>query len=184
MFVHVRQSGGPQVLVARHALLREAGNAGGRFLVLQDGYRYEGSPGQADYRVLHYAEYAIRLWSRPAASEQKWDAVETADLWQDQRPAAHAELQTRLSRPLTVLVLALMAVPLGRFRPATSRFYPLWLGVLVFTVYFNLLATAELWLTQQVLPQWLGLWWVHLLFVFGVLLVLRPWRAWRRRVSG
>jgi lipopolysaccharide export system permease protein len=55
----------------------------------------------------------------------------------------------------------------------------LWLGVLVFTLYFNLLATAQLWLAQQVVPHWLGLWWVHLLFVVGLLLMLRPWRSWR-----
>ncbi len=178
VFIHVRRSGRSQLLVARHASLREVDNAE-RFLVLQDGYRYDGSPGQADYRVLRYAEYALRLQPRPVTTEQKWDAVETGDLWPDRQPAARAELQTRLSRPLSVLVLALIAVPLGRFRPATSRFYPLWLGVLVFALYFNLLATAQLWVTQEVLPHWLGLWWVHLLFVLAVLLPLRPWRSWR-----
>jgi lipopolysaccharide export system permease protein len=180
VFIHVRQSAQPQVLVARHALLREGDNTADRFLVLQDGYRYDGNPGRADYRVLRYAEYAVRLRPRPVATEQKWDAVATSDLLPDRQPAAQAELQTRLSRPLSVLVLALIAVPLGRFRPATSRFYPLWLGVLVFTLYFNLLATAQLWLMQGVLPPWLGLWWVHLLFVFGVLLALCPWRSWRK----
>jgi lipopolysaccharide export system permease protein len=181
VFVHVQQPGRPQVLVARHALLRQAEQSADRFLVLQDGYRYDGNPGQADYRVLQYAEYALRLRPRPVVTEQKWDAMNTDDLWPDTRPAAHAELQTRLSRPLSVLVLALIAVPLGRFRPATSRFYPQWLGVLVFTLYFNLLATAELWLARDVLPAWLGLWWVHALFVFAVLLWLRPWRLWWRR---
>lgn len=183
VFVHVRRPDRPQVLVARHALLREVSGAAGRFLVLQDGYRYDGYPGQADYRVLRYAEYALRLRPPPVTTEQKWDAVKTADLWTDKGLAAFAELQARLSRPLSVLVLALLAVPLGRFRPATSRFYPLWLGVLVFALYFNLLATAQLWITQAVLPRWLGGWWVHLLFVVSLLLVLHPWRAWRRRVA-
>jgi lipopolysaccharide export system permease protein len=183
VFVHMQQPGRPQVLVARHALLRESDNAADRYLVLKDGYRYDGKLGRADYRVLHYAEYALRLRPRPVTGERKWDAVETGELWPDERPAARTELQIRLSRPLSVLVLALIAVPLARFRPATSRFYPLWLGVLVFALYFNLLATAELWLTHQVLPLWLGLWWVHLLFLVGLLLALRPWRAWRRRAS-
>jgi len=74
-------------------------------------------------------------------------------------------------------VLALVALPLGRFRPATSRFYPLWLGVPVFALYFNLLITAQLWVVQQALPRWLGLWWVHLVFAVAALLALRPWRS-------
>jgi len=43
-------------------------------------------------------------------------------------------------------------------------------------VYFNLLATAQLWLTQQRSPAWLGLWWVHLLFVAALVVWLKPWR--------
>jgi lipopolysaccharide export system permease protein len=58
----------------------------------------------------------------------------------------------------------------------------LWLGVLVFTVYFNLLATAQLWLTQQRSPAWLGLWWVHLLFLAALVAWLKPWRRLPRPV--
>jgi len=180
VFIHVQRESGAQVLVAKHAQLRgEAGAA--RTLVLRDGYRYDGVPGQADYRVLQYREYAMRLGPRPVQAAHKWDAVSTAALREDARPAARAELQARWSRPLSVLVLVLLAVPLARFRPATGRFYPLWLGVLVFTVYFNLLATAQLWLTRGQTPAWLGLWWVHLLFAAATLVLLRPWRYLARR---
>jgi lipopolysaccharide export system permease protein len=82
----------------------------------------------------------------------------------------------RLSRPVTVLVLALIAVPLTRFRPAMNRFYPLWMGVLVFTLYFNLLGTGQLWIEQGRIPGWLGLWWVH-----GLLLgLMAGWAGLRR----
>jgi lipopolysaccharide export system permease protein len=90
-----------------------------------------------------------------------------------------------LARPLTVLVLALIAVPLGRFRAGASRYYPLWLGVLVFTLYFNLLGTGQLWLEQGKLPAWAGLWWVHALMValcLGTPQLMR-WLA-VRRVTG
>ncbi len=174
VFIHVQQTARPQVLVASSARVRASDKGGDRFLVLQDGYRYDGVPGQADYRVLRYAEYALRLPATHAKPAHKWDAVATADLWSDPRPAAMAEWQARLSRPLSVIVLGLIAVPLARFRPATGRFYPLWLGVPVFALYFNLLATAQLWLGRGVLPGWLGLWWVHAGFLFGLLLWLRP----------
>jgi lipopolysaccharide export system permease protein len=173
VFIHVQQTGADQVLVAQRALVRDAPISGGRYIVLQEGYRYDGVPGQGDYRVLQFEEYGLRLKTRRAEAEQKWDAVASVDLWGDGSPAARAEWQMRLSRPLSLLVLFLIAVPLARFRPATSRFYPVWLGVLVFTVYFNLLATARLWLAQASTPDWLGLWWVHALLLAGLLAWLR-----------
>lgn len=159
IFVHVSRTGPAQVLVAASAQVEPRN--GERFLVLRDGYRYDGVPGQADYRVLRYGEYALRMNPAPGKTPQKWDAVATPALWADPDPRASAEWQTRLSRPVTVLVLALIAVPLARFRPAMSHMYPLWMGVLLFTLYFNLLATGQLWIEQQRVPGWLGLWWVH-----------------------
>ncbi|VAW79782.1 Lipopolysaccharide export system permease protein LptF [hydrothermal vent metagenome] len=183
VFVHMQQAGRAQVLVAQRALVRGTLAAGNRYVILRDGYRYDGVPGQADYRVLQYTEYALRLQSHQTEPEpeQKWDAVASADLWNRDSPEAQAEWQARLSRPLSMLILFLMAVPLARFRPATSRFYPLWLGVLVFTLYFNLLATAKLWLAQGRSPDWLGLWWVHTLFLIGWLVWLSPRPRWLYR---
>lgn len=180
VFIHVQQDSGAQVMVAKHARLQRQPGAE-RMLVLREGYRYDGVPGQADYRVLKYREYALRFANAPAEAAHKWDAVPTDALRDDPRPAARAELQVRASRPLSVLVLVLLAVPLARFRPATSRFYPLWLGVLAFTLYFNLLATAQLWLARGQVPAWLGLWWVHLLFAVVALVLTGPWRYFVRR---
>lgn len=176
VFIHVQRDETRQVLVASRAAVgeREAGRT--RVLELADGHRYIGEPGRADYEVLAFDTYTLRLDAGPVQPTHKWDAVTTRQLWADGGRAASAELQARVARPLSVLVLALLAVPLGRFRPATGRLYPLWLGVLLFTLYFNLLASAQLWLAQALLPAWLGLWWVHLL-----ILVLPGAWMWRSR---
>jgi lipopolysaccharide export system permease protein len=162
VFIHIDHPGRPQVLVAQQARVEQTGGAD-RYLVLSNGYRYDGVPGRADYHVLRYREYAVRLQAGPVQEAKKWDAVATGQLWNDAGPAAAAELHTRLSRPVTVVVLALLAVPLARFRPGLSRYYPLWLGILVFTLYFNLLNVGQLWIGQERIPAWLGLWWVHAL---------------------
>ena len=94
---------------------------------------------------------------------REWDAVSSAALLGDGSVQARGELHMRLSRPLTVLILALVAVPLARFRPGASRFFPFWMGVLVFALYFNLLGTGQLWIEQGQVPTWVGLWWVHAL---------------------
>ena len=89
----------------------------------------------------------------------------------------------RLARPLSVLVLALIAVPLARARPGSSRYRPLWFGVLVFTVYFNMLGIGQLWLAQGRLPLWSGLWWAHGLVLAAAAAAALAVRRRRRRVS-
>ena len=182
VFVHVSDSQRAQVLVARHAGVETTDGTDERFLVLRDGYRYDGNPGQADYRVLRYQEYALHLQAATASQDKKWDAVPMRALWTTPGPQASAELHRRLSRPVTILVLTLIAVPLARFRPATSPVYPLWLGMLVFALYFNLLGTGQLWIEQGRVPGWLGLWWVHGLLLMPLFAWACARRGWSRRV--
>ena len=155
VFIHIDHPGRPQVLVAQQARVEPARGTH-RYLVLSQGYRYDGVPGRADYRVLRYREYALRLQAGAVQKPSKWDALPSRQLWDAAGPAAAAELHTRLSRPLTVVVLALLAVPLARFRPGASRYYPLWLGILVFALYFNLLNVGQLWIGQGRMPAWLA----------------------------
>jgi lipopolysaccharide export system permease protein len=84
-----------------------------------------------------------------------------------------AELQTRVSWPLMTLVVALLALPLGRLRPRQGRFARIWVAVLLFALYANLLQVAGLWLERGRTPSWLGLWWVHALAALLVWLALR-----------
>ena len=180
VFVHQKHGERPRVLLAASARMQELPGPSVGYLVLQDGYRYDGSPGQADYRRLQFREYAIRLAVPPAEHEKRPDAMAFSELWIDPDLKTQAEFQRRLARPVSVLVLALIAVPLGRFRPGVGSYYPLALGVLLFTLYFNLLGAGQLWIMQGRIPSSFGLWWVHLVplvLVFG-------WHAVLRVVSG
>jgi lipopolysaccharide export system permease protein len=170
IFIYIDRQPRPQVLVAQRAAVETA--AGGRYLVLGEGYQYDGKAGQADYRRLHFQDYRIHLDSSPVDVPDKQDAVSTAALIGDRTPAARAELAMRVARPVSVLVLILIAVPLARFRPAGSRYTPLWLGVLVFTVYYNLLGVGRLWIEQDRLAGSFGLWWVHALILFSTFVPL------------
>ncbi len=159
IFIHIDRQPRPQVLVAQRASVENS--EAGRYLVLGEGYQYDGRAGQADYRRLRFKNYRIRLDPSHVSVPDKQDAVPTAALVGNTTAAAGAELAMRIARPVSVLVLALIAVPLARFRPVTSRYTPLWLGVLVFTVYFSLLGVGRLWIEQGRLPATVGLWWVH-----------------------
>ncbi len=91
---------------------------GSRYLILHNGYRYDGNPGQANYRAIQYDTYGVMLPKPEASSEvSERDAVPTADLFGSDNPRYQAELQWRLSTPLLVFVVTLLAVPLSRVNP-------------------------------------------------------------------
>lgn len=173
IFIHIDRQPRSQVLVAQRASVETGSD--GRYLVLGEGYQYDGDMGQADYRRLRFHDYRIRLDPSQVKTPDKQDAVSTAMLIGGHTPADRAELAMRVARPVSVLVLILIAVPIARFRPAGSRYTPLWLGVLVFTLYFSLLGVGRLWIEQGWLIGELRLWWVHVLMLLlaGVILFVR-----------
>jgi len=67
IFVHVSQDKRSGVIVAKRGYTEVKEN-GDRYLVLEDGRRYEGTPGQADYRVAHFDRYAFRIEQKEATA--------------------------------------------------------------------------------------------------------------------
>jgi lipopolysaccharide export system permease protein len=145
------------------------------FFVTLDGYRYEGTPGQNDYKIIKYKSYAIRIPQTDARLIHPEDeAMSMTQLWSDyENPKRAAELQWRFSVAISAVMLALFAAPLSAVRPRKSRFFILLPGVLIYIVYFNLLVVARHWIEQGTISSILGMWWVHALMlgaVFGLLL--------------
>jgi lipopolysaccharide export system permease protein len=46
----------------------EVDASGNRFVILENGRRYEGTPGTPSYRVMEFERYQIRMESKEAAS--------------------------------------------------------------------------------------------------------------------
>jgi lipopolysaccharide export system permease protein len=100
------------------------------------------------------------------------------------RPADVAELQRRISMPVMVLVLAVVAVPLAALRPREGRYARVAIAILFYFVYSNLLSAAQVWIEKGQLPPAVGTWWVHaLVAVIGIAMLLRqsPASGWRWR---
>ncbi len=147
-----------------------------KFVVAVNGNRYEGTPGQNAYKIIQFSKYAVRLPDQTIEiTHQAQEVTPTSVLWQhySDNPRNAAELQWRLSMPLSVLLLALLAIPLSYVRPRQSRYAQFLPAILIYIVYVELLFTARDWIEQKTLPIGLGLWWVHgLLIVFIILLFL------------
>lgn len=145
-----------------------------RFLVAEKGNRYEGVPGQSDYKIMQFQKYMVRVPDiQLNLQHQEQEEIPTKQLFQTYAdPRNAAELQWRLSVPLSVILLAVLAIPFSQVKPRQGRYTSLLIAILVYIIYMNLLFVARSWVEQKVIPIGLGVWWVHLLLlVFAVFIM-------------
>lgn len=162
VFAERRVEGGYQIWVADRGRREINTIAPGEFLVLEDGWRYEGRPGSGAWQIMAYGEQGMRIAEpEPVNPGVGRDAKPPGALLADGSRAATAELQRRLSFPLMVLILALGSLPLARTDPRSGRYARLVTAVLLYMIYFNLLYTAGDWMVTARMPQWPGVFWVH-----------------------
>ncbi len=156
---------------------------GSRYLILENGYRYDGNPGQADYRAIQYDRYGVLLPKPEVRAEVgEREALPTAALLGSSDLRHQAELQWRLSIPLLALVVTVLAVPLARVNPRQGRFLKLLPAIFLYMAYLALLIAMRGQLEKGRLPPALGLWWVHALFL-GIGLLLLYWEPLRLKLA-
>ncbi len=157
---------------------------GSRFLILEDGGRFQGVPGQLDHSVTLFEAYGLKIQSGEAGTKQLEEGISTLDLWYSDDPEDRALLHWRISLPLIVPIITLLAVRLSRVNPRQGRFFHLLPAMLVYITYLGLLIVARDALADGKVPEWLGMLWVHALFLtLGLWLQFGP--AWlnRRRLE-
>lgn len=161
---------------------------GRRDLVLDDGTRYDGTPGRGDYRTFAFERYRLRLPDITPGTIQKTDALASAVLLASSDPRHRAELHWRIALPLSVLLLALLAVPISHSQPRQGRYARLLLALLVYVLYVNLLGAGRTLIGSGRLVAEAGLWWAHLLPLLLAWWLLRRqlgfrWWPWSRAQS-
>jgi lipopolysaccharide export system permease protein len=169
------------VVIADSAYQQIDKKSGDIYLILQNGSRYAGVPGQKDYQIMRYQEYGVRM---PQAQD-KWQpdasSTTTTELWKTRGNQLNAaELQWRLAMPLQVLILTILGTLLSKIKPKKGRYAMLAPAVLLYIVYINLLFLAKAWMKKGVLDALVGMWWVHLLLLLIALMVLWQQLGWMR----
>ncbi|OGT74324.1 MAG: LPS export ABC transporter permease LptF [Gammaproteobacteria bacterium RIFCSPLOWO2_02_FULL_57_10] len=164
---------GVRIIVAESArpVIEEA--SGRRFMLLENGYLYDGVPGQADYLVTQFQEQALLLPEQaPIENVVREKALPTEQLWRSEDPEQQAELQWRFSVMLLIPVLTLIAVPLSRVDPRQGRYSKLVPAAIIYAGYYVLLQVAMDLTGEGDISPMIGLWWVHGLFLlFGLYLL-------------
>ena len=145
-----------------------------RFLLLSDGYRYLGEPGQKLFQVTQFEEFA-QLISAPTNNPSRYkktDARSTRELLKGSTLEDKATLQWRISLMVLVPILALIAQALSKTDHRRGRYVKMLPAFLIYIIYLVLLNAARDAIEKDKLSVELGMWWVHGLFLLIALLLL------------
>ncbi len=174
-FMHSQVGDEENIILAEGAILFLDKRSGDRVLQINSGSRYGRDLKTDEFKVFHFAEHGVRIPPLNVSSSIDLDSTPTLQLFKDDSLEAKAELHWRFAVILAAPVMAFLAFPLSYSTPRQGRFGKLALGILLFAIYFNLLITAVSMIEKATLPSWLGLWWVHLIFI-----ILGSWMLKRR----
>jgi lipopolysaccharide export system permease protein len=174
IFVSSMQHGRLGVMVARQGH-QETMDNGDRFIVMEYGRRYEGTPGTPEYRIMEFDRYAVRIETRESKGvEGSPKFLPTAELLRNPTNANLGEFLWRVGIPLAAFNLALLAIPLSFVSPRAGRANNLVFALLTYMIYSNLINVSQAWVIQGRLRFEIGVWAVH--FAMLVLLLVLFYR--------
>ncbi len=167
----------PSILMAESGQTVLDSEFGQKYLLLKNGRRYKGRPGDADYEIVEFKEY-FQLLPDPdyaIARRKATDGMSTTELYRDGSPLANSALQWRLSLPVLVMIVGFLAVPLSRTKARQGRYNKLLPAILVYIVYLICLNAARGAMDGGQSPLPGLLWWIHgAFFMFAMLLYAAP----------
>ncbi|MDB5933381.1 MAG: lptF [Massilia sp.] len=180
VFVNTIEKSGNTVVVAKEGVI-ELDAKGGQFLVLKNGRRYQGVPGQADFQSMEFERYSMRVTTRVPVlgADLPVASLSTAALFAVPTRDTQAELLWRIASPLMCVVLMLLAIPLGFVNPRAGSSANLILAMLIFITYSNLVKLTEASVKQGKASFGTAWWPLHLLVALGVMALF----AWRLNVN-
>ncbi|MGR8931647.1 MAG: LPS export ABC transporter permease LptF [Gammaproteobacteria bacterium] len=153
---------------------------GGLYLILEQGERIQGIPGQKDFTIETFKEYAVLVERKTVSLIPKIESFPTAKIWNSTDLQEIASLQDRLNAPLSVLLLAFLAVPLAKSSPRGGIYGSVLIAFGIYFAYSNLQRVNHSWVIKQTVPAWLGYFWVEmLLLIIGLAMLVRLYgRKW------
>ncbi|HEX4894863.1 MAG TPA: LPS export ABC transporter permease LptF [Solimonas sp.] len=185
VLAQVQERDGSSFLAAERGEQSTDPETGQRTIVLHEGWRFRGEPGSAAFDVMRFGSFTTYIdLPEFIYFSGKRKLQPTSELLGSEDIADQAELAWRVAAPISVFILALLAVPLSHIQPRQGRYGKLVLGILAYLVYSQLMGLGQAWIAKGKVAPELGLWWVHALMLgLAVTLILRRQNRlrWPRR---
>lgn len=154
-----------KIISAEKALLYIDPESGGRIFKVESGSSYDNNRITGEFTIFNFKEHGIHIPSLKISSSVDLEAESISTLLKRNDNEAQAEIHWRLALIFSAPVMALLAFPLSYTTPREGRFGKLGIGILLYAVYANLIITGKSLIEDGKVPNWLGLWWVHIIFI-------------------
>jgi len=163
IFISDNKKDGLGVVVAKSARQASFPN-GDKFIILENGHRYDIHEKSYTLKDMAFAEYGTRVETdlSSALPNNRFDGTSTYDLMKIGSPQSLGDIVTRIGLMLMLLVLSLLAIPLSFVDPRAGRSAGMIMALLIYFAYYNLMTIARSWVMQQKIPFVLGLLAPHL----------------------
>jgi len=174
IFIYALDNESPIIVLASEAKKYTDATSNSIYLRLKNGTRYEGLPGNENINILNFEKYDLEIVSgdvqKSIINFSEIEEKNTIDLFKDGGLKANAEIQWRMSQPISVLILSIFAVFLGKSSPRTGKGINLLIGVVVFMLYNNALLVAKNAIESGQLSPLIGMWGIHLSLVLTLII--------------
>jgi lipopolysaccharide export system permease protein len=162
-----------EIVVAEQGHIERA--EGSRMVIMDNGHRYIGEPGELDYSITQFSEMGQRVFdSAPGSYSLKEDAVSTAELLQNQQSKSYrATLYWRFALIVLVPVVAILALSFSRTNPRRGRYAAMFPAFIVYLLYLVALNAARDFVEKGNEFPSFALWWVHVPFMLLAWLMLK-----------
>ena len=153
-------------------------------MVLEDGFRYAGLPGRAQFSVTRFERHAVWIDTSPKPTFARARKMLATIALVDSGDTLHAaELHRRISSVISIVVLGMLAVPLARTSPREGRYGRLFVAVVAYFIYSNALSIFENLVERGEVPVAVGVWPVHAMAAVAILALLVRQNAGGRRAG-
>jgi len=179
IFIYALDDDSPVIVLASEAKKYTDTKNDSIYLRLKNGTRYEGLPGNENINILNFEKYDLEIVSgdiqKSISNFSEIEEKNTIDLLREGGLKANAEIQWRVSQPISVLILSIFGIFLGKSSPRTGKGINLIIGVVIFMLYNNALLVAKSAIESGELSPLIGMWSIHLLLLL-ILIIFYQFR--------
>ncbi|HBV20329.1 MAG TPA: LPS export ABC transporter permease LptF [Nitrosomonas sp.] len=163
IFHYIQTPDAREIIIANEAMQKQPETQEDRpHIQLSDGYIYQLTHDASRDDTIEFEKLTYFTDSELALRYRR-KAAPTRTLWKSEEPWEIAELQWRLSRPFSTILMALIAVTFIQTAPRQDKATKTYLlAAIVFAVYYNLSGLAKNWVEQSTVGTTPGIWWLYI----------------------
>lgn len=161
-------------------LVAERGNInlqqdGSQVVTLDNGTSFDGIALLSDFRIIDFSNCQVVIGRRKvAADHSKYEQMSMIALWKSESSNACAEFHWRLTLVVSVVIMALLVVPLSAVNPRYGRLLSMLPAILLYLIFCLLQATIRSNVGKGNFSYLMWLWGVDIVYFF-IALVLNVW---------